>query len=109
MGELATADAGDASSHRRAPLPHLLDIDGVAEHLGVTVRHVRRLVYERRIPFIKWGHLLRFDPDELAAWLDSMRQSPSADRSLSTHRGIGDACHHTSPPGVASRIRRGRR
>ena len=41
----------------------------VAEWLGVTVRHVRRLVQERRIPFIKWGNLLRFDPDEVEAWI----------------------------------------
>ena len=46
-------------------LPRLLDIEGVTEHLGVSERHVRRLVAERRIPFIKWGHLLRFDPDEV--------------------------------------------
>ena len=54
-------------------LPTLLDIDGVAEHLGVSERHVRRLVAERRIPFVKWGHLLRFDPAEIAAWLDRQR------------------------------------
>ena len=47
----------------------LLTITEVAERLGVTVRHVRRLVHERRIPFIKWGHLLRFDPDEVEAWI----------------------------------------
>jgi excisionase family DNA binding protein len=41
----------------------------VAEVLGVSVRHVRRLVQERRIPFFKWGHLLRFDPDEIESWL----------------------------------------
>ena len=35
-------------------LPHLLDIEGVDEQLGVSVRHVRRLVFERRIPFVKW-------------------------------------------------------
>lgn len=51
------------------PLPKLLDVTMVAEHLGVTVRHVRRLVAERRIPYLKWGHLLRFDPDQIAAWL----------------------------------------
>ncbi len=33
-----------------------------------------RLVAERRIPFVKWGHLLRFDPDEIAAWLDRARR-----------------------------------
>lgn len=32
----------------------LVDITWVAKRLGVTVRHVRRLVAERRIPFIKW-------------------------------------------------------
>ena len=45
-------------------LPHLLTLAALAEHLGVDVRHIRRLVAERRIPFIKWGHLLRFDPTE---------------------------------------------
>jgi len=60
-------------------LPRLLDIAGVAEHLGVTERHVRRLVAERRIPFIKWGHLLRFDPVEVASWLDGVRVPPGDD------------------------------
>jgi len=58
----------------RDPLPRLLDITALADHLGVTVRHVRRLVHERRIPFVKWGHLIRFDPDEVAAWLDGHRR-----------------------------------
>jgi excisionase family DNA binding protein len=51
----------------------LLDISGLAEHLGVNVRHIRRLVAERRIPFIKWGHLIRFDPSEIATWLEHSR------------------------------------
>jgi len=33
------------------PLTRLLNISEVAEVLGVDVRHVRRLVHERRIPF----------------------------------------------------------
>ena len=52
---------------------NLIGISCVALRLGVTERHVRRLVFERRIPFIKWGHLLRFDPDELEQWLDGAR------------------------------------
>jgi len=59
------------------PLPHLLDITGVAEHLGVTPRHIRRLVAERRIPFVKWGHLLRFDPADIARWIAVNRQPMS--------------------------------
>jgi excisionase family DNA binding protein len=52
----------------------LMDIEAVARRLGVPVRHVRRLVAERRIPFLKWSHLLRFDPAEIEAWLDQARR-----------------------------------
>jgi excisionase family DNA binding protein len=55
----------------------LLTIAEVADALGVDVRHVRRLVHEQRIPFIKWGHLLRFDPVEIAAWVDRARRPAS--------------------------------
>ena len=54
-------------------VPSLLDINGVAARLGVNVRHVRRLVAERRIPYLKWGRLLRFDPRELADWIEASR------------------------------------
>jgi len=47
-----------------------MNIDQVAGRLGVSVRHMRRLVAERRIPFVKWGHLLRFDPDEVDRWIE---------------------------------------
>jgi excisionase family DNA binding protein len=52
----------------------LLDIEEVARLLGVGVRHVRRLVADRRIPYLKWGHLLRFDPVDIEAWLDEARR-----------------------------------
>lgn len=56
----------------------LWDVDAVARRLGVQVRHIRRLVAERRIPYLKWGHLLRFDPNEIEAWLDNARRPPHA-------------------------------
>jgi len=52
----------------------LLDLKGVSLYLGVGERHVRRLVAERRIPFIKWGSILHFDPCEIDAWIDQWRQ-----------------------------------
>ncbi len=55
------------------PAP-LIDIEAVAVRLGVPVRHVRRLVAERRIPYLKWGHLLRFDPVDIEAWLARARR-----------------------------------
>ncbi len=51
----------------------LLDIEGVATWLGTSHRHVRRLVAERRIPFVKVGHYVRFDDAEVAAWIDGHR------------------------------------
>ena len=59
-----------------AELPKLLDITSLAEHLGVNPRHIRRLVAERRIPFIKWGHLIRFDPVEIKNWIGEHRRAP---------------------------------
>jgi excisionase family DNA binding protein len=54
-------------------LPQLLTIDQLAERLGVSIRHIRRLIAERRVPYLKVGWLVRFDPAEIAAWLDSSR------------------------------------
>ncbi len=51
----------------------LIDLPEVARRLCVSERHVRRLVAERRIPFVKWGHLLRFDPTTIDLWLDEHR------------------------------------
>ncbi|HWG75149.1 MAG TPA: helix-turn-helix domain-containing protein [Acidimicrobiales bacterium] len=64
------------------PLPHLLTIDQVADQLGITIRHVRRLVAERRVPFLKVGGLVRFDPTDIAAWLDDARHPRSDARTL---------------------------
>ena len=65
--------AHETSKKLGQPRSALLDVTGVAERLAVNERHVRRLVAERRIPFIKWGHLLRFDPVEIDEWLDEQR------------------------------------
>jgi excisionase family DNA binding protein len=50
-----------------------LDVVGVAERLNVTERFVRRLVFERRIPFLKIGHFVRFDPAEIERWVTETR------------------------------------
>ena len=62
------------------PLARLLTIAEVADALGVEIRHVRRLVHEKRIPYIKWGHLLRFDPTDITAWIDAYRRHARAGR-----------------------------
>jgi len=52
----------------------LLDINEVALRLAVSPRHVRRLVSERRIPFVKWGRLVRFERGDVEAWIAAQRQ-----------------------------------
>lgn len=80
-GEHTPGDATRAASWRGAQVTrseavaarNLMDIGGVADRLGVRVRYVRRLVAERRIPYIKLGHLLRFDPAQIDEWLERSR------------------------------------
>jgi excisionase family DNA binding protein len=68
---MAAPHHGRDQDHHR-----LVDITTVADQLGVNVRHVRRLVLEHRIPYLKWGHLLRFDPGEIDVWIDEHRRPP---------------------------------
>jgi len=64
------------------PLPHLLTIEELADHLGVTVRHVRRLIAEKRVPYVKWRRFIRFDPDEIGRWLDDARHPQRCQAAL---------------------------
>ncbi len=61
-------------------LPHLMRIDALAEVLGVSVRHLRRLVQERRIPYLKVGHYVMFDGREIATWLEECRRPVGGSR-----------------------------
>jgi len=58
-------------------LPRLLTIDELAGQLAITVRHVRRLVAEKRVPYVKVGRLIRFDAAEIMEWIESRRVSGS--------------------------------
>lgn len=69
------------------PDANLLDTPALAAWLSINTRHVRRLIQERRIPFIKVGRLVRFDPEAIERWLDenrSDRQTTAASRPLPT-------------------------
>jgi excisionase family DNA binding protein len=48
----------------------LIDSAEVARRLGVNARFVRRLVGERRIRYVKVGHLVRFDPAEVERFVE---------------------------------------
>jgi excisionase family DNA binding protein len=55
--------------------------EALATWLGVEIVFVRRLVAERRIPFLKIGKFVRFDPPEVARWIDGQRVGISKERS----------------------------
>ena len=56
-----------------ASAPPLLDVVGLADRLGVTERFVRRLVAERRVPFVKLCKFIRFYPRDIESWLEEAR------------------------------------
>jgi excisionase family DNA binding protein len=72
--------------------PALLGVEDLADRLGVSSRYVRRLVAERRIAYLKIGHLVRFEPDVLDRWIDENR--------------VGQLRPGEDPPAHARKIRR---
>ena len=62
----------DGRRSTKAP-ERLLDMAEVADWLATTPRHVQRLVTERRIPFVKIGHFVRFDPADVTAWIEGQK------------------------------------
>lgn len=70
----------------------LWTVDDLARQLGVTVRYVRRLIAERRVPFIKCGHYIRFDPVQIEEWIQQSRVEqarPLATATVTSFRGHG--------------------
>lgn len=65
---------------RATPPPQsapLMTVIQVAELLGISTPYVYRLVHERRIPHLKFGHYVRFDPADLHRWLNEAKVRPT--------------------------------
>lgn len=54
----------------------LLDYEEVADWLHTSVRHLRRLVDENRIPYLKVGHYIRSDQGMISDWLEDHQHGP---------------------------------
>ena len=63
-------------------LDRLLTVDEAAERLGTSTRFVRRLIFERRIAFVKVGRHVRITPGDLDAYV-------AAGRVDAIHRAAG--------------------
>jgi excisionase family DNA binding protein len=58
-------------THRLAQQPAV--VEWFAEWLATSPRHIRRLVAERRVPFVKVGDFIRFDPDDITLWIEEQK------------------------------------
>jgi len=57
-------------------MSELLDLEKAASRLGTSVRFLRRLVAERRIPFHKLGKHVRISSTDLEAFIAAGRVEP---------------------------------
>ena len=49
----------------------MLDIESAAEYLGTTVRHMRHLVAQRQITYVKVGGKVRFRKADLDTFIEA--------------------------------------
>lgn len=68
------------------PIQRLLDIEALATWLDIPARTVRYFVAERRIPFVRIGRHIRFDPAEIRRWIDQGRVDPVERHGRRTRR-----------------------
>lgn len=74
----------------------LLTIREAAEYLAVSVSTLYGWVWQRRIPFIKIGRALRFDPHDLTAFIEVNKQAP---RKVSHPGSRTNPCYNTGAAG----------
>ncbi len=55
----------------------LLSVEEAAEYLNVGVRFIRRVVADRRIPYVKVGKYVRLKKSALYAYIDAQTVHPS--------------------------------
>jgi excisionase family DNA binding protein len=68
-------------------MDQLLSPQEVADRLGTSLRFVRRLVLERRIPFIKLGRHVRIATSDLDAFIAAGRVEVGATPAAADRRG----------------------
>ncbi len=75
IGNNVNMTEGDGSCSLTTP--YLLTSPDTAKLLAVSTQTLAKLVHYREIPYIKIGRRVRFDPTEIAAWLEAKKVRPS--------------------------------
>ena len=58
----------------------LLDVNGVADLLGLSVKTIYMRICKKTIPYIKIGASVRFDPEEIRKWIQEQTVTPIPER-----------------------------
>jgi excisionase family DNA binding protein len=74
---------GKDATSRRLELPRLTDIRGASEMLRVSPHTLRKWIRQRRLPVVRLGRAIRFDPRALERFIerntvDERDSAPSA-------------------------------
>lgn len=61
--------------------PNLLNVNQAADRLGVSVSYLNklRLSFSSGPPFVKLGARVSYDPNDLAAWVESKKRRSTSD------------------------------
>ena len=54
----------------------LLNIEEAAALLNISVKTIYGLTCAKKVPYIKIGARVLFDPDEIKAWIESQKVKP---------------------------------
>ena len=69
--ESTIGHVAETEAHER-----LWNIQQAATYLAVSVSTLYGWVWQRRIPFVKMGRALRFDPSDLENFIETSKQRP---------------------------------
>ena len=75
----------------------LFTVQEAAQYLAVSTSTLYGWVWQRRIPFVKIGRALRFDPRDLEAFVEANKQLPRQESSRSGSRPAH--CYNTRAAG----------
>ena len=64
------------------PKKRFLNIHELSEFLGICVNTIYSWVSQDKIPFVKVGHLLRFDAGKIETWLANRTHEVKETKSL---------------------------
>jgi len=58
----------------------LLTIQQAANHTGLSTHTLYKMVSQRRVPFVKLGGALRFNPEQLDQWIKQNTVMPMPEK-----------------------------